>query len=95
MTEPSEVTDNQDASRFEVTVDGHVAALDYRRDADRLVLVHTGVPSELEGKGLGGVLVAAAVDRAEEEHLTVGLECDFARGWLERHPEVAGRVTIS
>lgn len=94
MTEPSEVTDNQDASRFELTLDGHVAVLNYRRDGDRLVLVHTGVPGELEGRGLGGVLVAAAVDQAEEKDLTVVTECDFARGWLERHPEVAGRVTL-
>ena len=69
-----------------------MAELAYRRDGDRLVLVHTGVPAELEGRGLGGVLVAAAVDQAEEEGQTVVSECEFARGWLERHPEVAGRV---
>ena len=94
MTEPSQVVDNPDANRFELTVDGHLAELTYRRAGGRLVLLHTEVPGELEGKGLGGVLVAAAVDQAVATGETVVPECNFARGWLERHPEVAGRVTI-
>lgn len=94
MTEPSKVVDNPGASRFELTVDGHLAELTYRRRKDRVVLVHTGVPSELEGKGLGGVLVTAAVDDAAARGHAVEPECAFARRWLERHPEVAERVTV-
>ena len=88
------VTDNQDASRFEITADGRLAELRYRLRGDQLVLVHTGVPPELEGRGIGGTLVAAAVDRAAEQGLTVVPLCPFARGWLERHPDAAGRVTV-
>ncbi|MGH3397737.1 MAG: GNAT family N-acetyltransferase [Streptosporangiaceae bacterium] len=94
MTDSPVVTDNADASRFELTVDGKVAELVYRRRADRLVLVHTGVPAALGGHGLGGLLVSAAVDRAVAEHLTVVPLCSFARAWLEQHPEAAGRVTV-
>lgn len=89
-----EVTDNRAASRFEATVDGHVAELVYRRDGDRLVLVHTGVPAELEGRGVGGELVSAAVEVAASERLRIVPNCPFAAGWLRRHPDVAGRVTI-
>ena len=39
-TGPEPVSDNQQASRFELTARGHVAELVYRRRADRLVLVH-------------------------------------------------------
>lgn len=94
MTESPVVTDNADASRFEVTIDGQAAELVYRRRANRLVLVHTGVPEALGGHGLGGRLVSAAVDRAAAEGLTVVPLCAFARSWLERHPETAARVTI-
>ena len=45
-------------------------------------------------EGVGGRLVTAAVDRAAREGLTIVPFCPFARGWLQRHPEVAGRVTI-
>jgi predicted GNAT family acetyltransferase len=94
MGDTPQVVDNEAASRFEVSIDGHLAELLYRRHLDRLVLVHTGVPDELEGRGVGGMLVRAAVARAVQEGLTVVPLCPFARHWLERHPEVASTVTI-
>jgi predicted GNAT family acetyltransferase len=94
MADLPPVVDNEAASRFELAVDGHLAELVYRRVGDRLVLLHTEVPDELEGRGLGGALVTAAIQRAAQQRLTVVPECPLARGWLERHPEVAGTVTI-
>ena len=88
------VVDNRSRNRFETTVDGARAILVYRLDGDRLRLVHTEVPDELEGRGIGGALVTAAIDQAAARGLTVVPECPFARGWLERHPDVAGKVTI-
>jgi predicted GNAT family acetyltransferase len=38
--------------------------------------------------------VSAAVDHAAQEGMTVVPLCPFARGWLERHPDVAARATI-
>lgn len=92
MNEAERVTDNQDESRFEL--DGSGAELTYRRRADRLVLVHTEVPPALEGRGVGGQLVRAAVGRAAREGLTVVPLCPFARSWLERHPQVAAGVSV-
>jgi hypothetical protein len=98
MSEPvsdsAEVIDNADASRFELRVDGRLAELVYRVRGGRLVLIHTEVPLELEGRGIGGRLVTAAVDRAAREGLTLVPLCPFARGWLERHPEAASRAVI-
>jgi RimJ/RimL family protein N-acetyltransferase/predicted GNAT family acetyltransferase len=88
------VTDNAAASRFEVWVDGHLAELPYRQEGQRLVLIHTEVPAALAGHGLGGRLVLAAVDRAARDGLTIVPFCPFARDWLARHPDVAGRVRI-
>jgi predicted GNAT family acetyltransferase len=88
------VTDNQAASRFEIADGGHLAELRYHRNGNRLVLIHTEVPEELEGRGIGGRLVTAAVDRAAREGLTLVPFCPFANSWLQRHPEVASRVTI-
>jgi uncharacterized protein len=94
VSDDDAVTDNQAESRFEIRSSGHLAELLYRRHGNRLALIHTEVPEALEGRGLGGRLVTAAVDRAEREGLTIVPYCPFARGWLERHPDVAGRVTI-
>lgn len=94
MSDPPQVTDNQAESRFEVHVGGHRAELLYRRNGHRLVLVHTEVPEQLEGHGIGGALVRAAVDRAARDGMTIVPLCPFARGWLESHPDVASQVTI-
>jgi predicted GNAT family acetyltransferase len=80
--------------RLVVTMDGYEAELVYDRRPQQLVLVHTGVPDELEGKGVGAVLVRAAVDLAVSERLVVVPRCPFARRWLKRHPEVAELVPI-
>jgi len=88
------VTDNQAESRLELEADGHVAELEYRRNGNRLVLIHTEVPTELEGRGLGGRLVTAAVERARRDSMTIVPLCPFARGWLERHPDVAAQVEV-
>ena len=94
MSDPQEITDNQAESRFEATIDGRRAELLYRRNGNRLVLIHTEVPVQAEGHGLGGARVSAAIDRAARDGMTVVPLCPFARGWLERHPDVASRVTI-
>jgi uncharacterized protein len=94
MSDTARITDNPEASRLELTIDGHVAELIYRRRADRLVLVHTRVPDALEGRGLGGQLVTAALSWAAAEDLTVVPICPFARSWLTSHPDVAGTVKI-
>jgi len=89
-----EVTDNAAKSRFELRQDARLAELIYHLRGDRLVLIHTEVPAEMEGHGIGGRLVTAAVDRAVRDGLTLVPLCPFARGWLERHPEAAGRAVI-
>lgn len=94
VTEAPQIIDNQAAARFEYEADGQFAELSYRTRADRLVLMHTETPAELEGRGIGGALVRAAVDRAQRDGLTVVPLCPFARAWLEQHPDVASRVKI-
>jgi predicted GNAT family acetyltransferase len=93
-SDSADVIDNTAASRYELRADGSLAELVYRIRGDRLVLIHTEVPSELEGHGIGGRLVTAAVDRAAREGLTLVPLCPFARGWLEQHPEVASTAAI-
>ncbi len=79
---------------FEYRAGDFVAELVYRRRGGRMVLLHTGVPTALEGQGAGGQLVRAAVRYATDEDLTVVPACPFARAWLERHPDVAALVPI-
>jgi predicted GNAT family acetyltransferase len=92
--DPVEPIDNPARRRFEVTVDGHLAELTYERRDGRLVLVHTGVPDEIDGRGVASALVRTAIDTAIAEDLTVVPRCPFARRYLETHPDLAARVRI-
>ena len=94
VSDDSQVTDNQAGSRLELRADGRLAELRYRRNGRRLVLIHTEVPPELEGRGTGGALMSAAGDRAARDAMTIVPLCPFARSWLQRHPDAASRVTI-
>jgi predicted GNAT family acetyltransferase len=94
VAETSDVQDRPEESRFVLEVDGHEAELVYRRDGGQLVLIHTGVPDELGGRGLGGVLVARAVEVARAEALVLRPECPYARAWLKRHLDEAAGVMI-
>ncbi|HEX9033645.1 MAG TPA: GNAT family N-acetyltransferase [Streptosporangiaceae bacterium] len=94
MNDAKQVIDDQGRSRFELTIGDQVAELTYRRQADRLVLIHTGVPESLSGRGIGGQLVEAALERAARERLTIVPLCPYARRWLERNPDAAATVTV-
>lgn len=94
MIDSSQVTHDPDDSRFEYRAGGSVAELVYRLRGERMVLLHTGVPDAMEGHGVGGELVRAAVRYAASQGLTVVPACPFARAWLEQHPDVAAQVPI-
>jgi hypothetical protein len=57
------VVDNPAELRYELEVDGRLAGiLRYRAEPGLVVLVHTDVDPAFEGRGLGGRLVAGALD---------------------------------
>lgn len=88
------ITNDTNERRFGVELDGSRAELVYRIHGNRLVLIHTEVPDAFEGRGVGGALVKAAIDYADEHDMIVEPRCPFARSWLERHPDEAKRVTV-
>ena len=97
MTEANSanVIDNQAAGRLEVRAEGgELAELIYRRNGNRLVLVHTEVPDAMGGRGIGGQLVQAAVAKAVASGMTVVPLCPYARSWLQRHPDEAAKASI-
>ncbi|HKD50482.1 MAG TPA: GNAT family N-acetyltransferase [Candidatus Acidoferrum sp.] len=76
------VTHNEEAHRFEATVDGLPSRLAYRRLPDRLVLYHTEVPVPLEGHGIAAKLTRAALDFARANHLRVVPLCPYVSSFL-------------
>ena len=66
-----------------------VGEIDYRLSNDAVVLVHTEVSPALEGRGLGGQLVAGALEDIRAQGLRVVAVCPFVRAYLRRHPDSA------
>ena len=74
-------------NRFEIHVDGLVAELTYTLQGDTITFLHTGVPSELEGQGVGRKLVIAGLEYARTNGFTILSLCWFVTLQLKRHPE--------
>jgi predicted GNAT family acetyltransferase len=83
----SEVEHRPDQDRFELREDGATGVLTYDRDERSVRFLHTVVPPEIEGRGIGSRLTETAVAWAREQDLAVIPVCPFVRTWLEQHPD--------
>jgi predicted GNAT family acetyltransferase len=83
----NDVIDNKDKSRFELTVDGHVAVADYKEKPGLVVITHTGVPSALGGRGVGTTLIKGALDMIRASGRKVVPQCPFVSAVAEKNPE--------
>ncbi len=82
-----QISNNAADHRYELRVEGHLALLEYQQHGDRIRLVHTEVPSELEGRGIGGRLARHALEEAKAGQLTVVPTCPFVAEYIKRHQE--------
>lgn len=82
-----QVVHNAAASRFEAVVEGQLCVAMYRLFGKTMMLVHTGVPHALRGRGIAAALVAAALEHARAQGLKVRPDCSYAEAYMRRHPE--------
>ncbi|MDE5731850.1 MAG: N-acetyltransferase [Bacteroidales bacterium] len=71
--------------RFECTVDGNVAYVEYIERCGTFDIVHTYVPKAVSGRGIASALVAAAYEYADSNNLAKRGSCPYAALWLERN----------
>jgi predicted GNAT family acetyltransferase len=83
------VNNNTAKHRFELEVDGRLAAAYYERSGNVITFKHTEVPAELGGKGVGTSLVRGALDQVRSEGLQVVAQCPFVNAWIGKHPAYA------
>ena len=86
------VVNNKPEHRYELVVDGHIAAAYYGLADGVITFEHTEVPPELGGRGIGSKLVKGALDQARSDGLKVVAQCPFVRGYIDKHPEPSDRV---
>jgi uncharacterized protein len=79
--------DNETRHRFELDVDGVTAFVEYRKSPDAITLVHTEVPPELGGRGIGSQLARATLDAVRAQGRRLSVECEFIQSFMAKHPE--------
>lgn len=79
-------SDNQEANRFELKLDHALAFIEYKvGKSGEMYLVHTEVPNEYGGKGVGHKLVRESMDIIEKNDLRIIPLCPFVRSFLKDH----------
>lgn len=83
----TEVRDNPDHSRYELTVDGQlVGVADYRDTGQALDFAHTEIESRRRGQGLGAQLVRAALDDVRSRGRNVIPTCWYVAQFIDENP---------
>ena len=80
------VSNNRAHQRYELAVDGHIAATYYTFADGVITFVHTEVPPELGGKGIGSKLIKGALDQVRADGLKVIAQCPFVKAFIEKNP---------
>ena len=69
---------------------GAEAEMTYRKEGDGpMVITHTGVPPEYEGRGIASRLVNKAIADAREQGFKITPVCSYVVAQFRRHPEWA------
>ena len=91
----TDVVNNKAHHRYELTVDGHLAATYYKIEDGVITFIHTEVPPELGGKGVGSALVKGALDQVRADGLKVIAQCSFVNAYIGKHAEYADLLVKS
>jgi predicted GNAT family acetyltransferase len=90
----TDVVNNKADHRYELAIDGHIAATYYSIADGVITFIHTEVPPELGGKGIGSKLIKGALDRVRADGLKVIAQCPFVKAYIEKHPDYADLLKV-
>jgi predicted GNAT family acetyltransferase len=82
-----DIRENTAQHRFELDAEGGTAVMYYRLEPGVITLMHTEVPPELGGQGIGSTLVRGVLDLVRARGLKVVAKCPFVAAYMGRHPE--------
>ncbi|WP_089173305.1 GNAT family N-acetyltransferase [Bosea sp. AS-1] len=82
-----DVVEKPEQNRFELALDGGTALVAYRVDGNRLVLIHTEVPEEFSGQGIGSRLAKGVFELIRASGRKAVVRCPFLKAWIAKHPE--------
>ncbi len=81
------VVNNTAHHRYELAVEGHIAATYYSVADGVITFIHTEVPPELGGRGIASKLIRGALDQVRAAGLKVVAQCPFVKAFIDKHPD--------
>lgn len=87
------VVDNPAMNRFELKLDeDEYAAVYYRLEDGRMIIVHTEVPFRFSGQGIASQIAQAALEQVRSRGLKIVPQCQFFSAYLANHPEYSDLI---
>ena len=83
----TDIVNNKAQQRYELAVEGHIAATYYKVEGKIITFVHTEVPPELSGKGIGSKLIRGALDQVRADGFKVIAQCPFVKAFIEKNAD--------
>ena len=82
----TQVRDNPKRQRYELELEQGLAFATYQQRGDVMVVNHSEVPPEVEGRGIGSALVRGVLDDIRRRGLKVLPLCGFVAAYIRHHP---------
>ena len=83
----TDIVNNKAQQRYELAVEGHIAATYYKVEGKIITFIHTEVPPELGGKGIGSKLIRGALDEVRAEGFKVIAQCPFVKAFIDKNAD--------
>ena len=75
---------DKDNKRFILDINGELAKVEYQLRDDKMYLLHSEVPFNLRGQGIGKVLVEKTFEKSTEENFKAVAVCSYIKAIAKR-----------
>ncbi len=81
-----QLIDNKTNNQYEFHLGEFTPKVEYYKTGDKIYLTHVEVPVQLQGKGIGNILVNEVLEDIKQNGLSLVPLCPFVSAYIKRHP---------
>ena len=85
--EKHQLIDNEELNQYEYHIDSYIPHIEYKKRKNEIALIHTSMPEDLRGQGIGTQLIKDTLDDISRQGLKVIPICGAVAHFMKKHPE--------